>query len=130
MGPDRTDTGGDRNTGKIGGGKGYLSCCFLFFTLFISSSRSSSVLIIYSTTTGRAGWVRAGQDVMGLTWAGTATRDSNEGQDRGEAGGWEEEGDGWTGVLRGGSWGSRGRGGRRNGARNLTGARRQCGGQG
>ena len=45
---------------------------------------------------GRQG--RAGQGVTGSKQAGTATRDSNEGQARG-AGGREEEGDGWAGVL-------------------------------
>ena len=73
----------------------------LYSILFISSSCSSSILIVYSTTTGRAGGVRAGQDVTGPARARTAMRDSSEGQDRG-AGGQEEEGDGWAGVLGGG----------------------------
>ena len=49
------------------------------------------------------------QDITGPTWAETAKRDSNEGHGRG-AGGREEEGDGWAGVLRG--RGVRGAGGR------------------
>ena len=83
-GRNRADAGGGIDAGETGRGKGYvLFMLFLFSTLFISSSHSSSILIIYSATTGTAGRARAGQDVTGPTRAGTATRDSNEGQDRG-----------------------------------------------
>ena len=58
---------------------------------------------------GRVGWGGAGQDVTGRMRSGTATRDSNDGQDRG-AGGREEEGDGWVGVQRGRESGGRGDG--------------------
>ena len=93
--------------------KGTCHVVFLFSALFISSSRSSSVLIVYSTTTCGTGRDGAGHNGTG------AGGDSNEGQDRG-ADGREEEGDGWTGVLRrGGSGGSRGRVGRRSAAGDL-----------
>ena len=62
-----------------------------FFSLFFFSNR----LKCNNTQGG------AGQDATGRTTARTATRDSNEGQDRG-AGGREEEGDGCAGVLKGG----------------------------
>ena len=57
LGPDRTDVIDNRNAGQDGGrgGNRYVSCYFLLSTLFISSSRSSSVLIVYSKTSGRAG---------------------------------------------------------------------------
>ena len=81
VGPDRIDAGGNRNASEtVGeGGNGYVSCCFLFSTLFISFSRSSSFPIVYSTTTGRNGTDAGGGN--------------NEGQDRG-ASGREEEVDG------------------------------------
>ena len=77
-GPSRTDTGGNRSADETGRGKGHvLWCCFLISTLFISSSHSSSVLIVYSTTTGGAGWGGTGRN-------GTDTGgDSNKGQDMG-----------------------------------------------
>ena len=80
----------------------------LFFLYSIHfSPHSSSFPIVYCITIGRAEQVRAGKGVTGPTRAGTATRDSNEGQDRG-AGGREEEGDGWAGVLGGGGSGGAG----------------------
>ena len=82
VGPDRIDAGGNRNASEtVGeGGNGYVSCCFLFSTLFISFSRSSSFPIVYSTTTGRVGRGGAGQDAMGPTRAGETTRDRTGGQ--------------------------------------------------
>ena len=72
-------------------GNGYLLCYFLFSTLFISSSHSSSFPILYVRQ--QAGRDRAGHN---RTDAGG---DSNEGRDRG-AGGREEEVEGRAGGLR------------------------------
>ena len=90
-GPDRTDAGGDRNAGRDGGGNGYLLCYFLFSTLFISSSHSSSFPIV--CVRQQAGRDRAGRK---RTDAGG---NSNEGRDRG-AGGREEEVEGRAGGRR------------------------------
>ena len=95
MRPGRTDAGGDRYAGEIGGGKGYVSCCLLFSILLIHVFFSlffCSNCLQYNNRRGRAG-----QDVTGPTRAGTL-RESNKGQGRG-AGRREEEGDGWAGVL-------------------------------
>ena len=66
------------------------------------------LFVLCNNTQGGPGRARAGQDVTGRTWAGTATRDNNEGQGRG-AGVREEEGDGWARVLRGGGGGEQGK---------------------
>ena len=62
-GPDRTDTGGNKNAGETREAK---STCYVFFSLLyvlISSSCSFSFPIVYSITISRAQRGGAGQDV-------------------------------------------------------------------